>query len=308
MKVKDLFPLLGIGTGKGLTLDNCFFAKNAIGDPKARNATMAYFDERGEYFEAFQSIQGGKFEQMMKNREFVFVFLEVEKGYMLYRCYRKVKCISIKQAQKDKLIPQDYENEIGEIDKKSVYYEYEEIDTPGGLEERLVVEFCSGQVYCVKADTIGEYRVVEILPEKSSSVRFLGYMNVSLSYKELKDALEDDNWKYQLKKQNAIYIILDESDGSQYVGSSYGEKNGLYGRWLCYVKTLTGNDKELKKILNDKTKGSKHIKKYFRFSILETFTLKDKWNILKAESRWKKKLGTRAHGLNRSEAHRRRKK
>ena len=299
MKVLDLFPLLGIGDEGGPNEDNCFFAKNAKSNDGARRATECFYLGKEKIFKTYQAEQGGRFDQMMSSRAFVFVFLEHENGYMLYRCYKKKRCIKISQAKKEGLIPADYEEEIGyKLTNNSHYYDYEEWPTPGELEERLIIDFNkSGQSYCVKSQKISEYDVVEILPKRPSTKHFNGYMNVYLTWKELKDVIEDANWKYHLKRQNAVYLILDKKSGKQYVGSSYNYE-GLYGRWSKYAKYYTGGNKEFINIKKDKTKGVNYIKENFIYSILETFTLKQKREILQAESLWKRKLGSRAHGLN----------
>ena len=77
-----------------------------------------------------------------------------------------------------------------------------------------------------------------------------------------------------------------------YVGSAYGE-NMILGRWQSYVKTGHGGNVELKKMKFD------HIKKNFRYSILDIFkSTVDDQIIFTRESWWKAVLQTREFGYN----------
>ena len=77
-----------------------------------------------------------------------------------------------------------------------------------------------------------------------------------------------------------------------YVGSAYGE-NMILNRWQSYIKTGHGGNVELKRLEFD------HIKKYFRYSILDIFksTIDDQI-IIERECWWKKVLQSRKYGYN----------
>lgn len=73
---------------------------------------------------------------------------------------------------------------------------------------------------------------------------------------------------------------------------AYG-KGGIWGRWADYAKNPTGGNRLLKGLLSTKPDDFKH----FTYSILSVVS-GDKKIVLEAETRWKRKLGTRAYGLN----------
>lgn len=56
-------------------------------------------------------------------------------------------------------------------------------------------------------------------------------------------------WKVMLSNVYGIYLILDTTDGQQYVGTAYGT-DGIWGRWRAYVQTKHGKNKDLIEILN----------------------------------------------------------
>ena len=89
-------------------------------------------------------------------------------------------------------------------------------------------------------------------------------------------------------------MILDESTGQQYIGSANG-KNGIWQRWCDYAANGHADNKELEAL--HKTDPFHH--KHFKFSVLQTLPSNiSQREIVKIEALYKKKLGSRAHGLN----------
>lgn len=125
-------------------------------------------------------------------------------------------------------------------------------------------------------------------------------LNFVLEFDELQRLIENPEanyeWHHHLSAVNGIYLILDTSSGEQYVGSANGE-NGIWQRWIDYAKTYTGGNVQLK-VLVEK---DPHYYRNFRYSVLQTLPS----NIIKREidaieTLYKKKLGSRVHGLNRN--------
>ncbi|MGH6719786.1 MAG: GIY-YIG nuclease family protein [Alphaproteobacteria bacterium] len=99
-----------------------------------------------------------------------------------------------------------------------------------------------------------------------------------------------DGWRSVLKASKGVYLMICPDTGAQYVGSAVGP-DGFYGRWLEYARDGNGGNALLKD--RDARK--------FLVSILEvapsSATL-DETEILSREAVWKRKLGSRVHGLN----------
>lgn len=175
-------------------------------------------------------------------------------------------------------------------------YEYENIGEFSKYCGRLIIRYKnppSVQNLVRKAEkVIDNCEVVKILPEIFNEDVFPGYENVDISWGELSRVIKKDSWRTALQNQKGVYLITDSKTGQMYVGSAYGE-NMILGRWMEYVKNCHGGNAKLKEL------GPDHIKKYFRYSILEIFksTIADEV-IIRRESWWKKVLLTREFGYN----------
>ncbi|CAO3412889.1 GIY-YIG nuclease family protein [Azospirillum doebereinerae] len=128
---------------------------------------------------------------------------------------------------------------------------------------------------------------------------FHDYDDVSLTFPELTGVIRHPaahpSWHTALSATAAVYLIVDSTDGHLYVGSACGQ-DGLLGRWRCYVETM-GHGNNL--LLRQRAAQDPGWSERLRFSILKTLpasiTTKE---AVAAETRWKIKLGSKAHGLN----------
>ncbi len=127
---------------------------------------------------------------------------------------------------------------------------------------------------------------------------FPGYYNFTLSYDQLTTMVNnpDSNreWQRMLSSVCGVYVLLDQRTGKQYVGSAYGA-GGIWARWKSYVKSPAGGNVLLKQLL---VKSPSRYK-LFQFSVLrvlEPSATKDE--VIDQEVLTKKKLGSRAFGLN----------
>ncbi|MFD6442208.1 GIY-YIG nuclease family protein [Peribacillus sp. NPDC060186] len=69
-----------------------------------------------------------------------------------------------------------------------------------------------------------------------------------------------------LSSVGGVYLIVDTTDGMQYVGSASG-KEGLLGRWKEYAKNGHGNNRKLKAILETDAE----LVHKFKFSIFRLY-------------------------------------
>ncbi|MGR3467231.1 MAG: GIY-YIG nuclease family protein, partial [Shimia sp.] len=94
-------------------------------------------------------------------------------------------------------------------------------------------------------------------------------------------------WRAALSASGGVYLLVSDT-GAHYVGSASGE-DGFWGRWQAYAANGHGGNVLLQ------AAGQKD----YTVSVLETAgntaTLPE---IIARESAWKRKLGTRATGLN----------
>ena len=142
--------------------------------------------------------------------------------------------------------------------------------------------------------------VFEVFPDIAIE-KFNGYQNVSINHKELREIFSNNelSWKLALSSVKAVYVITDTKTGKLYIGSAYGDSQGLWQRWECYAdfKDLTAGNKEFEVLV--KEKGKNYIKDNFKYSILEIFDTKTKQEyILERENYWKNVFETKKFGMN----------
>lgn len=175
----------------------------------------------------------------------------------------------------------------------NTFYEHERLTEFEKYFGRLIVQFHKYQAFVtLTGDKIDKFNVKEILPSSLDNDLFPGYDKVNISWGTLKRVVDRDTWKTALENQKGVYLITDTSNGKKYVGSAYGV-NMILGRWRAYVKTGHGGNVGLKPLTFD------HIKKHFRYSILDIYkSTTDDQIIIDRESWWKEVLQSRLFGYN----------
>jgi hypothetical protein len=188
---------------------------------------------------------------------------------------------------------------LGKITKdlnilNNVGYEYTDLQEYDKYCGRLVIKFKNKAQTMVRnfESVKDDCYVSQILPDTFDNDLFPGYDKVNVSWSELSRLIEKDNWKTALQNQKGVYLLSDTSNGMQYVGSAYGE-DMILGRWRSYLKTGHGGNTKLKMF------EFEHIRKNFRFSILDIYksTTSDQI-IIERENWWKEVLQSRLFGYN----------
>ena len=176
-----------------------------------------------------------------------------------------------------------------------LWYDLEKQPAFADLEKRVVIKWGASARAWVQ--WLNAREVVEILPQ--GYVReFPGFDEVRLTYHQLREIVAhptaNREWHQALSGVAGIYLITDMRDGRQYVGSATGT-NGILGRWSDYARTGHGGNRILRELLAIDANTAHS----FQFSILRVLlatTTRD--DVLAAEAAMKRKLGSRAHGLN----------
>lgn len=185
-------------------------------------------------------------------------------------------------------------------DKGEAYARFDIQEIPGFelLKERVIIDWNNPVQWLQHYNEMPVIRIDRGLMENNLPV-FVRYEDVVLNYIQLKTIINSNNpeWKSRLESCNCIYLILDKSNGKQYVGTTYNTK-GIWGRWSEYAKTGHGDDVELKKCIES---DPKYAEKNFQWCILETLPIKIlPEQAIERESLYKRKLGTRKYGHNKN--------
>ena len=139
--------------------------------------------------------------------------------------------------------------------------------------------------------------VLEVLP-RGYVKEFPGYLDFVLNYSELVEIIEhpaaNRKWHRSLRAVAGIYLLTDQSTGRQYIGSAYGAE-GVLGRWRAYAAQPHGGNRHLRELLEQDPNQHRS----FQFTLLRTLDKSmSKNEVLEVETTYKRKLGSRAFGLN----------
>lgn len=242
-------------------------------------------------FELYQSYQE---KNRFKNCDYLISCLGLENNRALF-----IGVYEVRNTYNIDGFPIEIEVPYRGVAKQNSKYRYDLVKLPGfeELENRMVINWngvASG--WCVYLDT-NDKEIIQLLP-KGYVKEFPGYLDINISFRELHKIINnpDSNrlWHQMLSSVGGVYLIVDTTNGMQYVGSASG-KEGLLGRWKEYIKNGHGNNKKLIEILENEPE---RIYK-FKFTILKTLpnSLTQK-EILDEEKKYKDKLGSRVYGLN----------
>lgn len=176
-----------------------------------------------------------------------------------------------------------------------VYYDLEALPGFEDLAGRVVIDW--GGSALAWHQWLADKEVLEVLP--AGYVRpFPGYLDFVLAYEELVAIIESPaanrEWHRRLSAVAGVYLIVDRQTGKQYVGSASGSE-GILGRWRAYATAAHGGNRQLKALLDADPGCGAHLE----FTILRTLprTL-TRAEVVEYEALYKRKLGTRAFGLN----------
>ena len=180
---------------------------------------------------------------------------------------------------------------------KTYDYDLQLVPEFDAFNERLVINWGKNAISWSQWYHKNLKEVVEILPEGYIG-NFPGLLQIVLEFNELKRLVANPSsnheWYHHLSAVNGVYMILDASTGMQYIGSACG-KEGIWQRWSEYARTITGGNKELKELISRDPDYHRH----FRFSVLQTLPSNvTKDEIIRVETLYKNKLGSRVFGLN----------
>jgi hypothetical protein len=177
------------------------------------------------------------------------------------------------------------------------YYDLEEVDVCKDFHERIIIDWGNNTRAWHQWYDKQEKEIMELLP-KGYIGPFPGLTNFLLDFNELKRLISNPSankeWKANLAAVNGIYMILDRKTGRQYIGSAYGAE-GIWNRWSTYAQNKHGGNKKLIELCGEEEDYEQN----FQYTILQSLpsNLTGK-EVVKVESLYKEKFGSRAFGLN----------
>ncbi|MBN2836307.1 MAG: GIY-YIG nuclease family protein [Candidatus Delongbacteria bacterium] len=266
-------------------------------DTSKRIKLVRHMDKRCDFYklvlhdqiETYQSYQS----KDIFNCDYIISFIGGEGSRAIF--YGVYKILGVPESAMNHPIPEDFLFPEMANKDTDIFYNLKKVEGFEDFENTVVIEW--GKSALAWHQHLTDKKVIEILP-KGKIKEFPGYLSFIIDFMELqlmyKYKEANNKWKEMLSAVNGIYLIVDTKTGMQYIGSTYGT-NGIWGRWEVYAKTGHGNNKKLEENL---LVDEKYMFNY-QFSILQTLSKSmTKNEIIGYESFYKKKLGSRAFGLN----------
>ncbi len=180
-------------------------------------------------------------------------------------------------------------------------YRYATTELPGleHLVGRAVIQFDKKfRASYLLGGSYGEkLTVTEIRMERLSVGDFPGYNGALVSHQLLRTIIREEipSWRSALSSVSGVYVIVDTTNGKQYVGSACGV-GGIWQRWAAYADNGHGGNRKLITLLKEKRAA---YASNFQYSILEVSDLyTSQQRILDRESHWKKVLCSSKYGYN----------
>jgi hypothetical protein len=247
---------------------------------------LADFRSQG-IFDLYQTIQG---RPVFDKCDYLVSFIG-QKGSRALFC--GVYKVNGRRSGKEIILPEDFP--YPEWKKAKYSYLLDELPGFEDLKDRVIIDWGGSPRAWVQR--LHHREVVEILP-KGYVKEFPGYLDFVLSYDELVGIIRNSEanreWHRMLAGVAGVYLISDKLTGRQYIGSAYGEA-GILGRWTHYAKTIHAGNTLLRELVTDNPAYAAN----FQFTILQTLprTLTQR-EVINFETLYKKKLGSRAFGLN----------
>jgi hypothetical protein len=164
------------------------------------------------------------------------------------------------------------------------------------LRDRLIIDWGRATRSWVQRPINKE--VLEIREPGRQLPPFEDYLEFTLTFAQLCDLFGNEEahreWRARLSAVGGIYLILAEKSGELYVGSASGE-GGFWGRWRQYAATGHGGNALLQNLIRRDPSYPFN----FRYSVLQILPKSmAREEILRREALHKRKLGSRAKGLN----------
>lgn len=247
-----------------------------------------------ELLEAYQSTHNVPATATIQGREFVSSFVRVERGRLVFvGLFRNRGAVDRPRSEIGNLpAVRRLIEEFGaftEFDGEQhgtwPWFDLERMALLSDYVGRLQIQPQLTPAYARLAERL-DAEIVELSAESVLSATPPDWREMMITGPELR-ALPQ-SWAARLREWRGIYLIVDESDGQQYVGSAYGERN-LLGRWQEHVRDDAGVTAELR---HRDTRN-------FRFSILERVSpdmpMED---VVRLERTWMNRLHTIRFGLN----------
>lgn len=252
-------------------------------------------------------IRGVKFEnfslyELYKHNRQNFMFYQGEQGKPVFNNVDYLVVFLGEHSTTSRFIGVFKNNGLtGEQYQEDAPYCYDLVHADGFemLNEKIIIDWGSSAVswhqYYNNIKPV--IRIEAGLEDEQGLPSFSSYANVKVTLAQLKQIVQKNlkDWASALKSVNCIYIITDHKNGKHYIGSTYNNTGGMWGRWTNYATTGHNENKSLKASMD----ADPNFEDNYSWAVLETLPLNiAPHDAISRENLYKEKFLTREFGYN----------
>lgn len=289
LTLNELFRLSGIAENDVLVF------RHRPNEPDLNRVFDWIAAERPDLFDCYQSNHGRRTESALSNARFLASFIRHRPGTALFVGFYEVA--SSRELSVEECMSRPLHRELmsfGMTGMKAtegresvIEFDLRLTDWHAKWRGKLIVRWPGLERSWYRWADRNEFAIEAIALEDLLTPRMPDWQQLTVNWNELE--LLPASWCSQLREWRGVYLIIDQGDGKQYVGSACGSENILQ-RWRDYSRSGHGGNR----LLRGRNPAN------FRFSILErTSPDMPSDQVVSIEASWKERLRTRAPaGLN----------
>ena len=279
----------------GIALEEVLVFRHRPNEPQLNRVFDWLVAERPDLFDCYQSNHGQRTESALARARYLASFIRHTPGTALFVGLYRVegsRSLTAEECMERPLHRELMTHGMTGIKATEGRSRVLEFSLPltewqSGFRGRLIVKWPGLERSWYRWADRNEFEVSAIAQESLFAPAMPSWDELAVEWSDL--SLMPSSWRAALGQWRGIYLIIDRSDGHQYVGSAYGAENMLQ-RWFEYARSGHGGNKLLRE----------RDPKNFSFAILQRVSpdLPD-GDVIRIEKSWKDRLRTRApHGLN----------
>ena len=287
--------LIGLLEADGFDLSRTLVFRHRPWEPALNKVFDWIVAERRDLFDCYQSTHAANTEAALGRATHVASFIRYKPKMALFVGLYRVEAtrvLSVDEYQSRPLHLELMGLGMGghkASDGREAVIEFAMSDTGwnGSWSRRLIIDWPGLERSWYRWADRNAFPIAAIAEEPLLVRSMPDWHDLSLEWHQL--AVLPSGWRAALSQWRGVYLIIDRSDGRQYVGSASGRKNILQ-RWLNYSQTGHGGNK----LLKARDPAS------FVFSILQRVSPDmPEADVVGIENSWKLRLRSRApDGLN----------
>lgn len=279
----------------GIALEDVLVFRHRPNEPPLNRVFDWLVAERPDLFDCYQSSHGQRTESALARAKYLASFIRHTPGTALFVGFYEVA--SSRRLSVDEYMNRPCHRELMSLGMTGIKategreslleFALPITDWHADWRGRLIVRWPGLERSWYRWASRNEF-VVEAIAQESLFARAMPHWDeLAVDWNDL--ALLPSAWCAALGQWRGIYLIIDQSDGKQYVGSACGAENILQ-RWKDYARTGHGGNK----LLRERDPND------FRFAILQRVSPDlPEADVTRIEQTWKKRLRTKApNGLN----------